>query len=359
MQFSNWKTSSFSVQMKIADKLSWMIDGYLISDASVHVNGWVISPFYREIDLIFLANEREIFKPDILYYDPQLQDLLLPDFPESAYRFSVTFPANFHNAFSSLCFLPSGELDSRDVLLRSWYFPDPRYDQDPLPGGDNIHRVIGNRSDEKFRVGGATLANRINQYLQFTRGKDFGSIGNVLDWGCGCARVSRYVRKLGCESLTGVDVDRTNVDWCRANLPWFSVCVSGLAPPLPFPDQTFDLVFGISVFTHLRESWQFAWLSELARTLKPGGLAIMTIMSEGQAALQGASREMVDQIAQSGFLITDDNDQLRLSTGSENYYVNVYHSAKYIFREWAKFFKVLDYVPFIGTHQDMVILERI
>jgi ubiquinone/menaquinone biosynthesis C-methylase UbiE len=114
--------------------------------------------------------------------------------------------------------------------------------------------------------------------------------------------------------------------------------VSGLAPPLPFPDQTFDLVFGISVFTHLRESWQFAWLRELARTLKPGGLAIMTIMSEGQAALQGASREMVDQIAQSGFLITDDNDQLRLSTGSENYYVNVYHSAKYIFREWAKFF---------------------
>ena len=43
-------------------------------------------------------------------------------------------------------------------------------------------------------------------------------------------------------------------------------------PPLLFPDCAFDLVFAISVFTHLDEQYQLAWLAELRRVAQPGAI---------------------------------------------------------------------------------------
>jgi ubiquinone/menaquinone biosynthesis C-methylase UbiE len=50
-------------------------------------------------------------------------------------------------------------------------------------------------------------------------------------------------------------------------------------PHLPFEDNTFNLVSAFSVFTHI-EAFETAWLMELKRILKPGGLAWITIHSE-------------------------------------------------------------------------------
>jgi SAM-dependent methyltransferase len=69
----------------------------------------------------------------------------------------------------------------------------------------------------------------------------------------------------------------------RANLsPPLSVFSNGELPPLDRGDASFDLVYCISVFTHLTDSWT-AWLHELHRVLAPGGLLVATFMGAGQS----------------------------------------------------------------------------
>ena len=48
-------------------------------------------------------------------------------------------------------------------------------------------------------------------------------------------------------------------------------------PPLPFDDARFDLVLGYSVFTHLNVQYQDAWLGELRRLVRPGGILLLSI----------------------------------------------------------------------------------
>jgi len=46
-------------------------------------------------------------------------------------------------------------------------------------------------------------------------------------------------------------------------------------PTLPIPDASIDLVYAFSVFSHIDE-FELAWLAELRRVLKPGGIAYLT-----------------------------------------------------------------------------------
>jgi SAM-dependent methyltransferase len=48
-------------------------------------------------------------------------------------------------------------------------------------------------------------------------------------------------------------------------------------PPLSLESASFDLIWALSVFTHLTDA-SLAWLAELHRLLKPGGLLIATYM---------------------------------------------------------------------------------
>jgi cyclopropane fatty-acyl-phospholipid synthase-like methyltransferase len=102
----------------------------------------------------------------------------------------------------------------------------------------------------------------------------------ALDFGCGCGRTLLWLaRQFPKVRWHGTDVDAESIDWCRASLPGvFSV--NGPLPPLPHADGSFDLIYGVSVFTHLSEEHQRAWLPELRRILKPGGLLLLSFHSK-------------------------------------------------------------------------------
>lgn len=111
---------------------------------------------------------------------------------------------------------------------------------------------------------------------------DAGPIRRVLDWGCSSGRVIRHwtdVATSGGEAW-GCDICATSLNWASENLaPPFRFFQCTTRPPLPLPDASLDLVYGISVFTHIRELFD-TWLMELRRVVRPGGVVVATILDE-------------------------------------------------------------------------------
>ena len=99
--------------------------------------------------------------------------------------------------------------------------------------------------------------------------------GTVLDFGCGCGRTARHWRQLELD-LHGCDYNPELVAWCRDNLPFMETAVNAPEPPSPYPANAFDLVYSVSVLTHLTESSQLRWLEDWRRILRPEGLLLFT-----------------------------------------------------------------------------------
>ena len=100
-------------------------------------------------------------------------------------------------------------------------------------------------------------------------------IGSVLDFGCGCGRVTRYWDGFA-GSVAGSDLDERAIEWCHRNLRFARFEPNRLQPPLAFDAESFDLVYALSVFTHLTAELQIAWRDELLRVLRRGGYLLVT-----------------------------------------------------------------------------------
>lgn len=102
----------------------------------------------------------------------------------------------------------------------------------------------------------------------------------AVDFGCGLGRTLRFAAAAPeiRWRLAGCDVDPRLVDWSRAAFPELDIRLNDIAPPLPWADNSFDVLWSVSVFTHFDERGQDLWAAELARLLRPGGLAAVTSM---------------------------------------------------------------------------------
>jgi SAM-dependent methyltransferase len=100
----------------------------------------------------------------------------------------------------------------------------------------------------------------------------------VLDFGCGSGRVLRqFLPQAASGEFWGCDLHRPTIAWLDEHLsPPLHFYVNGEIP-MPHPDSYFDLVYAISVFTHITHEWS-AWLLELHRILKPDGLLLATFI---------------------------------------------------------------------------------
>lgn len=113
--------------------------------------------------------------------------------------------------------------------------------------------------------------------LAARHGRPFAPERAALDFGCGCGRTARHLVREA--ALSGCDLNRKLAGWCAMSLPG-SFQPNAALPPTPYPDATFDLVYSVSVFTHLHQPNAKAWLDELARVTRSGGLAFLTFFDE-------------------------------------------------------------------------------
>jgi SAM-dependent methyltransferase len=98
----------------------------------------------------------------------------------------------------------------------------------------------------------------------------------ICEWGCGPGRIIRHLPSLdhGIAQLTGTDCHEATIDWCRKNLPGIEFLAHGMNPPFPLAAGSLDVVYCCAVFSHLDEPLHHAWVAEILRLLRPGGLLI-------------------------------------------------------------------------------------
>lgn len=111
----------------------------------------------------------------------------------------------------------------------------------------------------------------------------------VLDFGCGSGRALRHFTAEAeqCEEFLACDIHGPSIDWLDAHLAPFRCFRNEALPPLPLPDDTLDLVYAVSVFSHLTDSMA-AWLLELRRVLRPDGLLLVTFQGPARWAQRAA-----------------------------------------------------------------------
>ena len=139
----------------------------------------------------------------------------------------------------------------------------------PLPPRRLMVRVAGTGDADWFLRSGRAGFDAIAAHAPLAE------LQAVLDFGCGCGRVTRWWRDFNGR-VAGSDVSGPAIEWCRANLPFARFEKNALEPPLVFEDESFDLVYALSVFTHLTAELQLAWRDELRRLLRPGGRLLLT-----------------------------------------------------------------------------------
>ena len=173
----------------------------------------------------------------------------------------------------------------------------------------------------------------------------------LLDFGCGCGRVTRAFADLG-PAVHGTDLNPRLVEWCRDHLPFGRFEVNGLAPPLPFEDGRFAVAYALSVFTHLPESLQDAWMQELRRVVRPGGHVIFT--THGERYRDELAEDDAARFAAGRIVIRRDD-----RPGSN--VCGAYHPEAYVRDHLASGFSVVDFVAEGAEgnpHQDLWLLRR-
>lgn len=227
----------------------------------------------------------------------------------------------------------------------------------PIPPAQLRHRVHGSLDPKSFLDIGKTLTKDIKDLCAFT-GRDIFSFENILDFGCGSGRVLRNLHDApsSCK-LHGTDIDHELTDWCKNNLPNVKMNTNGYNPPLPYEDNTFDLIYCISVFTHLDEDYQNAWLAELKRIAKPGSTLILTV--HGQPCINELAPSYQKEVKEKGILfVKNATGKLKLDK-LPDFYQSTFHTKEYVSRVWSEYFEIIHHKEQgINNHQDAVILKK-
>jgi SAM-dependent methyltransferase len=124
----------------------------------------------------------------------------------------------------------------------------------------------------------------------------FNMSSNILDIGCGCGRYAQYIRDYNLYddhfrgTYIGIDIDEEAIEWCKKHFDQrfkFFVSTDKYRTPtdeyrpytVPVASSSIDLVFSMSLYTHLLEQELINCTNETYRVLKPGGYVNATFFS--------------------------------------------------------------------------------
>lgn len=255
---------------------------------------------------------------------------------------------------------PDGMLDTLDLAAaasRDTYpLPSPPDREGYSPGLDGNYWFSGFGDYHKI----SEVARRYNI-----------TIDRFLDFGCASGRVIRHFAAQGdVKEIWGTDVNARHIRWLAEFMPKNVIPVANhCIPAIPIPDEKIDLVSAFSVFTHI-DTFETAWLAELRRMLKPGGIAYLTIHNEDTWDLLKDEIDNPKNRLVQAMIGVDASFAERLhsplprgrmivrTTHLGPYRAQVFHSNSYIHNVWGRFFEVLEILPRHHVRQTVLVLRK-
>jgi ubiquinone/menaquinone biosynthesis C-methylase UbiE len=175
----------------------------------------------------------------------------------------------------------------------------------------------------------------------------------ILDWGCGCARITRQLPNyFPSSSVYGCDTNTNYINWNKANIPGVHFDSSGAR--LSYPDATFKLIIGFSVLTHIASEEQEASLAAIHRVLAVNGICFLT--THGTAFFNQLTKNEIAVLKAKGCYTRSG-----YQTGHRS--VTTWHYADFLKKLLQPRFEILEYHPGL-THpekaggQDLWILRK-
>ena len=229
-----------------------------------------------------------------------------------------------------------------------------------------------NSKDLEYHIGGVFQGNKLSREIE----KFYGDKKplDILDFGCGAARILRYFAYFKPEhTYHACEVNEEAVALTSRISEKIDARVIKSIPPSPFDDETMDVVYAWSIWTHYDEPTGRAWLEELHRILRPGGLAMITVHTDELVDRYGTEPQLVAKMKErgghynailheykkTGFSFWKAYPASAKDVGIDNETFGMaFVSFDYIKENWSDLFELMDRVPGAPKWQDIAILKK-
>lgn len=184
-------------------------------------------------------------------------------------------------------------------------------------------------------------------------GRPLMGVKSFLEFASGHGRFTRHlVKAIGAERVTASDVVPDAVDFARDTLHVQSFLSASRPEELSCP-QRYDVVFVLSLFSHLPASSWMRWLTRLYDCVAPGGLLVFTTHGAEAVRRQGVALDS------QGFFFAPSSESNAIDAQE---YGTTFTSAEYVQSQIASHVgsdRLIRHAPtWFWHHQDAWVLER-
>lgn len=152
----------------------------------------------------------------------------------------------------------------------------------PFPS-DEIQQITNSKKGEITAKGAISILDCVFSCLSDVGVMEDSKNKTILDFGCGWGRMTRFLPYwFKTENIIGVDVDSRLINSANELLPSFNHILIESMKPLPFKNESVDIIFANSVFSHLSQKSAMYTLKELSRVLSRNGVMVISVLEKNE-----------------------------------------------------------------------------